>query len=594
MSLIFGWSPRDPGEPGALDRFSAILEKERAFYESLFGRPFHLELQRLHSACVGQIHFDSGVTGWQPCARSDEVGLLWSGICEQYLGVALDPAAIRDVVNRADQDPKSIAEWDGRFALCTWNAETQRVVLTPGAVESPALWHTEGPLGFAFGSRAAPLLEITGRRAQVDPDAASVYAAFEYLLGDTPLLGGVHRLRPRQQVIIDRDRRPVFRTYVSLADLLASSHRSMAWADRVTLAADRLTTRIRRQLQNSPAPILLLTGGHDSRCIAAAAIRAGYQGPACTSGPRDSTDVRIASQVVRRLGIPHQTSPGDPVRSLDALIQSPERLEQWVRWTEGVDVIRQALPYRAFFQRQMPFPQWKHQLFHGFGGELLRCNSFLRGQGALEATTLQRLEGVVRQRIPRSLVLRRSIDATLTSALGELAAEVSPGDVTPGQWLTLFTWQSLCLRWGTDMFSARDLIDWHWTPYMDRHLIRVSWDQSDEDRVSNRFPVDLARALAPRLAGVEYAGKAPAPPPAGILPRIQHARRMAGHQRIWKATLLNGQPRIWDQVVAREELNRLLKDEPASEPLWCLATAELAAKVFDAGTPSASNGHAIS
>src|SRR5206468_5345762 len=107
-----------------------------------------------------------------------------------------------------------------------------------------------------------------------------------------------------------------------------------------------------------------------------------------------------------------------------------------VRWTEGVDVVRQALPYPAFFERQLPFPRSKRQLLHGFGGGLLRGNYFIRRPGALEASTLERLESVIRECVPRSLVLRRSIDATLSGALAEIAAEASAGDVTRGQWLT--------------------------------------------------------------------------------------------------------------------------------------------------------------
>jgi len=364
----------------------------------------------------------------------------------------------------------------------------------------------------------------------------------------------------------------------------------MTWTDRMAFAAQRITARIRRQLRHSPQPILLLTGGYDSRCIAAAAIAAGYSGAAYTSGPRDSEDVLVAAQVAGRLGLSHVTSQGDVVRAIGALIRSPGRLEQWARWTEGVDVIRQALPYGAFFRRQLPFPRLKRQLLHGFDGAMVRGDRSMRRPAGLEVTTARALEAVVRQRIPPFLALRRSIDAELARAAARAFDEPMLGDVTPGQRLTLFAWLNTFPRWGADMFSVRDLIDWHWTPYMDRPLIRAAWGQSDEDRVSNRFLVDLAVALAPGLAGVAYGSHEPAGPPTGIVARFRHSRRVAAHRRIWQTILLRDPPRVWDQVIAPNALRRLVDQEPLSEPLWCLATVELTARALASGPHGADFG----
>src|SRR5207253_3047151 len=164
---------------------------------------------------------DLGVSGWQPCARDGQTGLLWSGICEDFLGASPEGLAVRELVARVERSPKTVAERDGRFALCAWNGPEKRVTVIPGAMEGPTLWHTEGPRGWALGSRALPLLELTGRPAELDVEAAGGYAAFEYLAGEG-LLSGVRRLRPRQQVRLEGDRPPAFSIYHSLHDLLAA------------------------------------------------------------------------------------------------------------------------------------------------------------------------------------------------------------------------------------------------------------------------------------------------------------------------------------------------------------------------------------
>jgi hypothetical protein len=39
--LIFVWNPSDLRDPRAFDRFSSILEGQRALYSGLFGCTFH-------------------------------------------------------------------------------------------------------------------------------------------------------------------------------------------------------------------------------------------------------------------------------------------------------------------------------------------------------------------------------------------------------------------------------------------------------------------------------------------------------------------------------------------------------------------------
>src|SRR5262249_34261096 len=149
MSLLFLWRPAS-ADPKSLVRFETVLERERARYESLFGRPFQLERERVGAVCVGLIHFELGVSGWRPLVRDETAGLFWSGICEEFLGASPEGPAIRELVARVERDPKTVAQWDGRFALCTWNTEPYRVTVTPGAVEGTSLWHTEGPNGWAM------------------------------------------------------------------------------------------------------------------------------------------------------------------------------------------------------------------------------------------------------------------------------------------------------------------------------------------------------------------------------------------------------------------------------------------------------------
>src|SRR5205814_2291471 len=109
------------------------------------------------------------------------------------------------------------------------------------------------------------------------------------------------------------------------------------------------------------------------------------------------------------------------------------------------------------------------------------------------------------------------------------------------------------------------------------------WSQSEDDRMENRYLVNLAAELQPALENVPYLGHGPpAARSLGFFARRRERQRVAAHRRLWDATLRREPPRIWDQVVTREEMQRLYEEEPLAEALWCLATTELASQALDA------------
>src|SRR6202041_297865 len=81
--------------------------------------------------------------------------------------------------------------------------------------------------------------------------------------------------------------------------------------------ADALVAAV-APLRDADAPVQLsLTGGKDSRLIAAALVKAGVPVTAVTHGFADHPDVVVAAEIARRLGIEHvvrtPTAPGQRV-----------------------------------------------------------------------------------------------------------------------------------------------------------------------------------------------------------------------------------------------------------------------------------------
>jgi len=83
----------------------------------------------------------------------------------------------------------------------------------------------------------------------------------------------------------DNDGKP--QTYMKLPDYYINDGiEGKGVTELSTIFAENLSTRISKQLSCSKSPLLLMTGGRDSRCIASVLSRLGYRGPAATGGAK--------------------------------------------------------------------------------------------------------------------------------------------------------------------------------------------------------------------------------------------------------------------------------------------------------------------
>ncbi len=148
------------------------------------------------------------------------------------------------------------------------------------------------------------------------------------------------------QIIMKRNMRLRFVTYASLSEYLEPGKQSTDWKENVAITADRLIQRVSNQMAHSSRPVIILTGGHDSRSIAAAAIKSGHPFITATSGSPDSEDVIIAAKVAEVLNVGHRFEGEgmDPV----LLAASVERLKAWAQISEGLFPLNFCLHLKDF------------------------------------------------------------------------------------------------------------------------------------------------------------------------------------------------------------------------------------------------------
>ncbi|MDA8085798.1 MAG: asparagine synthase-related protein [Nitrospiraceae bacterium] len=583
-------------------RFSSVLLKQCELYEKAFGQAPGMKTIQIGGILVGQVCYDPGITGWRPWVDEGDAGIAWGGVCENYLGKRLARQEINEIRKTLDNDPGKLLSWDGMFYAAIWDGEEKKVALATAATECPTLWNTDGPYGWAAGPRAAPLLELVGRKAEPDMEALNLFLRFGYLIGGRSPFRHVRRVRDRQQATIRQNGVPVFKTYASLRQYLGPGWKNSDWKETVKFAADRLVQRVTDQMRHSPKPVVLLTGGRDSRSIVAAAKKTGYDFTTATGGPAGSEDAVIAARVSGILNIKHSLT-GDTA-SPDIVRKSIGRIRTWTKITEGIIPIDFSLHMKDFLMSRLPFPVERAQYFHGLEPGIGRGSFYPHypdvDAGRMSAMTLNDVHTFVtnayRNRYlrpgPAADSLLQEVHLRLDSELQEAGGEIH-------QWFELFLWRQRGLVWGMDLQSVNTPVRWAWLPLFDMELMGLSWNLTINQKIEARLLLDASAAMEAALAEMPctlYIGGRKT----GLAGRIKNriltgARRYsqkigipgpaAGQNQaakdfsaLWEAGLLSNGEHIWTEFIDRKNLLKIIGISPQNALLWRLMTVDFLAR----------------
>jgi hypothetical protein len=588
MSLLYLWLPDQHIAADAPGRFAAMLDAQRAGLVDAFGHPFTVHVAQNGRLLIGLITWDIGVTGHRAWSKPDPDGLAWAGVPERDDPEAQSAdASARAVAAAVLDDAPDVHRWSGRFAACAWRPAEGRTVLATGGQDAPSLWEVTGAGGWAAGSRSAPLFDLAGQVPALDLDQARLYVAYGYLIGERNLLGAT-RIPSGRRLVIDRDGEIRRTAPVSLADVVGE-RRPVPEAQLIEQASTMLLGRVRRQLARSEHPLHMLSGGRDSRVIAAALARAGFHGPSLTGGGPASRDARAGRRAAEALRF--RPAPEDPQETSAEHhgVPSLERATAFVALGEGLQTLRQGTSMARFFRGQRPIPVERHQVFHGLGGEIARGYYYL-GRGLDRPAASGRPLDVLAAKGhgPWSPAQLRP---WLAAATADFDAGLAGLHASTADWLDLYYWQRRCLHWGADLMALSDLVSWHWAPFMDRVWVRTALALPIERKGSNAFVEALAVALAPGLAGVPYESSSGRRwMLAGMGRRSQQVvRRLAGGHAttagtrlaaLWRQILLDRPDPGWADVLEPSRVRRLVEQDPGSDAIWNLATVELVRRAF--------------
>jgi hypothetical protein len=451
-----------------------------------------------------------------------------------------------------------------------------------GVTRVDPVYLAEVPGAVLVSDRASWAAAVAGRLAEPDPVMAAAFLSLGYPVGATTPFRGVRALGGQRQLTVTGGRP----TTAS-----AAAQRDGTGADGSYGAVAAALVDAVRPLGERGVPVeLSLTGGKDSRLIAAALTAAQVPFRARTHGFASHPDVIVAAMIASKLGIEHVVTEPRPA----APERAPDEADVLARLRSAVLVSDGMLSAFENVGRPDPSETTEPVQTGGHGGELLRGGYAPAAWSTRwPARTWSEARGteLFRRMVTRRLGLLRP------AAAGAYLASVAPfvASLPRGPLRTLddFYLVNRAGRWSAAARQAYLLRESLVQPFFGDQVVRAARAVPLPDRITDRLHRGVLAALCPELLDVPLADSnwksGPRTPPvratanAGAAPAgaagaadAADWRRAYGDQmaRLLRDYALDvGASGGMFEIVRRSAAERALAPpQPDSHAAWALAT----------------------
>ncbi|MGO8891211.1 MAG: asparagine synthase-related protein [Streptosporangiaceae bacterium] len=354
----------------------------------------------------------------------------------------------------------------------------------------------EIPGAVVVSDRACWAAAVAGRLADHDPVMVGAFLSLGYPVGAATAFQGVRALGGDRRLRVTSGTPVTSRAH----DEQAKGDPRAGTAQGAAQVAMALVEAIRPLGQASGPVELSLTGGKDSRLIAAALTAAGVPFRARTHGFADHPDVVIAGMIAGRLGVEHTITEPRPAGTPDEA-DVLARLRSAVLVSDGM-----LSAFENVGSGVRPDPQRGGEPVQagGHGGELLRggyAQAAWRTPAALGAA---RAAELFRRMTTRRLSLLRPGPAgAYLASLAPSAAAVARGPLPA---LDDFYLVNRAGRWSAAARQAYLLRSALVQPLFADRVVRAARAVPLRHRMSDRLHRDVLALLCPELAGLPLAG----------------------------------------------------------------------------------------
>src|ERR1700722_15815066 len=355
----------------------------------------------------------------------------------------------------------------------------------------PVYW-AEVPGAVLVSDRASWVAATAGRLAEPDPVMVAAFLSLGYPAGGATPFRGVRALGADQQL-----------TIAAARPAAAAAPRDGAVADgSYGAVADALTDAVRPLGERGVPVELSLTGGKDSRLVAAALTAAQVPFRARTHGFASHPDVIVAAMIASKLGIEHvvtEPRPADPERAPDEA-GVLARLRSAVLVSDGM--------LSAFENVGRPDPQLTVTPVQtgGHGGELLRggyAPAAWSARRPARAWSEARGAELFRRMATRRLsLLRPAAAGAYLASLAPFAAALPRG---PLRTLDDFYLVNRAGRWSAAARQAYLLRESLVQPFFGDQVVRAARAVPLPDRITDRLHRGVLAELGPELLDLPLA-----------------------------------------------------------------------------------------
>ncbi|MFI6293030.1 asparagine synthase-related protein [Nonomuraea sp. NPDC050790] len=390
---------------------------------------------------------------------------------------ATGPDGITVVAGHHPGEPgREPATWQpGCFALL--RAGEHGITASTSIAPADPVYHAETPDLFVVGNRALLVRLAAHGEVRYDVAALQSVARQGYFLSEETPYAGVRALPPASELAAGE------RLTVTTEPLPVGRGRTGA-----AQVAERMLEAVRPLAGGRDRVRVTLTGGRDSRLIAALLHGAGIPFRAFTSGFDDHPDVVVAREVAAALGVEHDvTTPVLTQGNELSVVHPADRVHHVLRACEGM--------LSAYENITADAPYSDVPRLGGHNGEILR-GGYLSG---MEEATPE----AIRRRTETLFLAHRGL---FTDTANDHAEELS--------------WSSDALHVPDHLYVRFRVGRWHAAaraamlrqgtpvqPFLDNRVVRAALGMDPGVRRSERLVHRLIRTFAPPLAELPLEGR---------------------------------------------------------------------------------------
>jgi asparagine synthase (glutamine-hydrolysing) len=199
---------------------------------------------------------------------------------------------------------------EGMFAFALWDDQEKKLFLARDRFgEKPLFYFLYSTNHIVFASELKALRQHPLCPQSLNPRAISQFLSLNYILTESCILEGVHKLPPAHYMVIQKNEAPLSKPYWSLADQFHAPKWKLPQEELINLLNESLKTAVQKCTLSDVPLGAFLSGGIDSSAIVASMSK--FQKTSLiktfTIGFEDDSfnELDKAQRVASRLGVDH-------------------------------------------------------------------------------------------------------------------------------------------------------------------------------------------------------------------------------------------------------------------------------------------------